>query len=70
LVKIGDTLAVAIPADVAVALNLHEGDAVEVRRTVPDADDARRAEAIAEIRALARPLSADYRFDREEAIAC
>lgn len=66
--KIGDTLAVLIPPDVATALGLHEGDGVTV---VPDrsVDAARRAEALATIRALARPLPDDYRFDREEANA-
>lgn len=69
--RIGDTLAIVIPADVADALNLHEGDAVEVRRTTGPArlSDAELAHVRAEMTALSRPLPEGYRFDREEANA-
>ena len=67
--KIGDMLAVLIPADVATALGLHEGDVVEVRAADDMAGGADPAAAIDVIRRLARPLPADYRFDRDEANA-
>ncbi len=67
--KIGDMLAVVIPADVARALGLNEGDMVEVRPTPDPEGDRRRAEAIDQIRQLARPLPDEYRFDRDEANA-
>ncbi|MFD1034982.1 AbrB/MazE/SpoVT family DNA-binding domain-containing protein [Sphingomonas hankookensis] len=69
--KIGDNLAVVIPADVAETLGLHEGDSVEVRRNeVPKRlNDAELAELWARFRALSRPLPEGFRFDREEANA-
>ncbi|MGT2515387.1 AbrB/MazE/SpoVT family DNA-binding domain-containing protein [Sphingomonas panni] len=66
--KIGDQLAIVIPQDVAETLGLHEGDSVEVRRR-SDPAPMTRTEAIAAIRALARPLPPGYKFDREEANA-
>ncbi len=70
--KVGGKLTVVIPEDVAETLDLHEGDAVEVRRS--EAAPRRLSEAaLAEIRArmnaLSRPLPEGYRFDREEANA-
>lgn len=66
--KLGDKLAVVIPADVAETLGLHEGDSVEVRRSDEPAPMT-RAEAMAAMRALSRPLPPGYKFDREEANA-
>ncbi len=67
--RIGEQLAVMIPADVAAQLGLHEGDLVEVRAADDVARQTDRAAAIDVIRRLARPLPADYRFDRDEANA-
>ncbi|MFK0208125.1 AbrB/MazE/SpoVT family DNA-binding domain-containing protein [Agrobacterium sp. NPDC090283] len=69
--KWGDSLAVRIPADVAEALHIKEGDEVDVvTSTVPLAqtptEDERR-QALEKIRALRWTLPADYRFDRDEA---
>lgn len=72
--KWGESLAVRIPDDVAQALGIKEGDDIEFR-TSDDGQvemvtrDRRRDEALARIRELARPLPADYKFDREEANA-
>ncbi len=70
--KWGNSLAVRIPADVARALDLKEGDSIDLKR----ADDGtlqivtevdRRRWAMESIKRLARRLPPDYRFDREEA---
>lgn len=67
----GNSLAIRIPADVARELGLKDGDDVQLRAAARDVltidRDRRRDEIIEQIRALARPLPADYRFDREEA---
>ncbi len=70
--KWGNSLAVRIPADVARALELKEGDTVELRaaeRGVLELDNVseRRRRAIERIREMARPFPSDYKFDREEA---
>lgn len=69
--KIGDKLAIVIPADVAENLGLHEGDNVEVRRSSEPArlSDAELADVWAQMTALSLPLPDGYRFDREEANA-
>lgn len=71
--KWGNSLAVRIPADVARALGLKEGDQVELRATEPGVIEVSREEARAKaleaIRRLRRSLPADYKFDREEANA-
>lgn len=69
--KWGNSLAVRIPADVARALNLKEGDEVELRALEAGelaviTDRERREAAIERIRKLARPLPEGYRFNREE----
>ncbi|WP_394654176.1 AbrB/MazE/SpoVT family DNA-binding domain-containing protein [uncultured Sphingomonas sp.] len=71
--KWGNSLAIRIPADVAKALNLAEGDSVEL---TPRADGdteiglcERRERALAAILSLRGRLPADYRFDRDEANA-
>lgn len=71
IAKWGNSLAVRIPADVARALDLKEGDSVELRAiergVLEVAKDDRREEAMAVIRRLARPSVEGYKFDREEA---
>ncbi|MDB5696805.1 MAG: AbrB family transcriptional regulator [Sphingomonas bacterium] len=71
--KWGNSLAVRIPAKVARELGLSEGDEIELRAAERDVltidRDRRRDEIIEEIRKLARPLPADYKFDRDEANA-
>jgi antitoxin MazE len=70
--KWGNSLAVRIPADVARALGLKEGDSVELRPAEGGAleilsERERRLRARAAIDRLSRPFPPDYRFDREEA---
>lgn len=72
--KWGNSLAVRIPADVARALGLKEGDAIDFERaedgTVHLVTEAeRRKRALQTIERLARRLPDDYKFDREEANA-
>lgn len=71
--KWGNSLAVRIPAELARSLGIAEGDDIQLRAAedgaVEIAKDAQWVEALARIRELARPLPADYRFDREEANA-
>ena len=67
----GNSLAIRIPAAVAEALKLKEGDDVDVRvagdRTFDVDLDRTRAEAMETIRRLSRPLPAGWKFDRDEA---
>lgn len=68
----GNSLAIRIPAAIAEALDLKEGDEVEVAvagdRRIEVARDDRRAQAIARMRALAKiELPPGWKFDREEA---
>ncbi|MGK6318310.1 AbrB/MazE/SpoVT family DNA-binding domain-containing protein [Sphingomonas sp. DT-204] len=72
--KWGNSLAVRIPADVAKALNLKEGDEVDLRalddKTVAViTKEQRRNVALERIKSLAVRFPADYRFDRDEANA-
>ena len=69
--KWGDSLAIRIPAAVAQALELREGDEVEIRvegsrefalRRRPDREDL-----LKRLRAPRRRLPADFIFDRDEA---
>jgi antitoxin MazE len=69
----GNSLAVRLPAAVVEALELKEGDQVEIH-----AADARqfvvarrpgRAELLERLRAFRGRLPADFKFDREEANA-
>lgn len=69
--KWGNSLAIRIPGAVVDALDLKEGDHIEVnivgsRRFEID-HDRRRREAIEQLRALRRPLPEGFRFDRDEA---
>jgi len=69
--KWGNRLATRIPAFVAEALKLQEGDEVEVHvageRAFDIARDRSRAHALERIRAFRKTLPADWKFDREEA---
>ncbi len=67
--KWGNSLAVCLPAPVAEALALKEGDDIDIaiagaRRFEVARDDARE-QALARLRALRRPLPKGFRFDRE-----
>jgi antitoxin MazE len=69
--KWGNSLAIRIPGAVVEALDLKEGDHVEVNIVGPRhfevGHDRRRQEAIEKLRALRRPLPDGFRFDRDEA---
>jgi len=69
----GNSLAVRIPARVAEALNLREGDEVDIRiageRAFDIELDRSREKALARIRALRKPLPPGWKFDRDEANA-
>lgn len=69
--KIGDGLAVPLPADVVKALDLKEGDSVEVRTCDAAAVIVERkkspAEMIKALRKYRGMIPADYKFDRDEA---
>lgn len=69
--KWGNSLAVRIPADVARALGLKEGDEVELRATTDGALELvselqKRAAAIAELRKFRGMMPVDFKFDRDE----
>ena len=69
----GNSLAVRLPAAVVEALDLHEGDDVEI--TIADqhnmaiARKPGRDELIRRLRAFRGRIPADFRFDRDEANA-
>jgi antitoxin MazE len=69
----GNSLAIRIPAVVAEALDLKEGDDIEVHvagdRHFDIARDQTRVEALRRIEAMRRPLPPGWRFSREEANA-
>ena len=71
--KWGNSLAVRIPRDVAEALGIKEGDDIRLVAAewgaVGVAAKPSRQELLNRIRGLAKPLPADYKFDREEANA-
>lgn len=71
--KWGNSLAIRLPAAVVEALELKEGDQVEVRvadRRTFDVDrDQTRERALAHIRAARWKLPPDWKFDRDEANA-
>jgi len=67
----GNSLAVRLPSAVVEALELKEGDQIEIdivgdRRFEVGRDD-RRETALNLLRSLRRPLPPGFRFDREEA---
>jgi antitoxin MazE len=69
--KWGNSLAVRLPAAVVDALELKEGDQIEVRiagaREFEISRDRSREEAIERLRKLRRPLPAGFTFDRTAA---
>ncbi len=72
LTKTPDGYVVQVPDDVVAALGLHDGDLVQVTKpgiVTIAVSEAERESAIDRMRALARPLPPDYKFDREEANA-
>ena len=73
IAKWGNSYGIRIPKDVLRALNLQEGDEVEVKRTSEgdlEISRAKRRSAVAEELSEFRwELPADYKFDRDEANA-
>jgi antitoxin MazE len=71
--KWGNSLAVRLPSEVVEALNLKEGDQIEIRianmRKFEVRRDPRRQRALDRLRRLRRALPAGFIFDREEANA-
>ncbi|HZZ15629.1 MAG TPA: AbrB/MazE/SpoVT family DNA-binding domain-containing protein [Candidatus Sulfotelmatobacter sp.] len=71
--KWGNSLAVRLPAAVVEALDLKDGDNIEIRvaggRKFEVSRDSTRAQALARLRKLRRPLPKGFVFDREEANA-
>ncbi len=66
----GNSLAVRLPATVVEALELKEGDEIEIgiagKREFTVGRDHSREKAMEAIRRLARPLPPGFKFDREE----
>lgn len=71
--KWGDSLVVRLPETVIETMHLKEGDSLSVEatgaRSFKVEKTMTREEALAELRALRRPLPEGYRFDRDEANA-
>lgn len=71
--KWGNSLAIRLPATVVEALHLKDGDDVEIHiagaRSFGVARDQARARAMDNIRAFAKQLPPDWKFDREDANA-
>jgi antitoxin MazE len=69
--KWGNSLAIRLPAAVVEALELKEGDDIEIQiagtRAFEVNRDRSRQRALAKLRKLSRPLPAGFVFDREEA---
>ncbi len=69
--KWGNSLAVRLPAAIVEALQLREGDEIEIEiasaRNFRVARDPSREQALERLRALARPLPPGFRFSRDEA---
>lgn len=69
--KWGNSLAVRLPATVVEALDLKEGDQIEIRisgdREFEVARDRSKDKALARLRRLRRPLPPGFSFRREEA---
>ena len=69
--KWGNSLAVRLPRPIVEALELKEGDEVEIlasgERRLEISRDRSREEALARIRAMRWPLPPGYKFDRDEA---
>ena len=71
--KWGNSLAVRLPAAVVEALELKEGDQIEIRiadvRTFEVQRDRSRQDALDQLRKLRRPLPSGFVFDRDDANA-
>ena len=71
--KWGNSLAVRLPSSVVEALDLHEGDQIEIyvdgRRSMGVARKAERPELIERLRTFRGRLPADFKFDRDKANA-
>jgi antitoxin MazE len=71
--KWGNSLAIRLPASVVEALQLKEGDEVQVHvanaHAFGIARDDSRERALARIRGFHKKLPPDWKFDREEANA-
>lgn len=69
--KWGNSLAVRLPATVVEALDLKEGDQIEIRisgvRDFEVSRDRSREDALARLRKLRRPLPPGFTFDRASA---
>lgn len=69
--KWGNSLAVRLPAAVVEALDLRDGDDIEIqiagRRVFKVSRDQSRERAIAKLRKLSRPLPPGFVFDRKDA---
>lgn len=69
--KWGNSLAVRLPATVVEALELKEGDQIEIRiagsREFEVRRDRTKEKAIERLRQLRRPLPAGFTFQRDEA---
>ena len=67
----GNSLAIRIPAEVAEAIDLKEGDDVTIAvagdRTLEVSKDNRRAEMIEKLRSIKLELPKGWVFDRDEA---
>jgi antitoxin MazE len=71
--KWGNSLAIRLPAAVVEALNLKDGDDVEIRaadaRTLDVARKPGRQELLKRLRAFRGRLPPDFKFDRDESNA-
>jgi len=71
--KWGNSLAIRLPAAVVEALQLKDGDNIEIRiasgQKFEVSRDRSRERALARLRKLRRPLPKGFVFDREEANA-
>ena len=69
--KWGNSLAVRLPSSVVEALDLKEGDEIDIRvagdRTFDIERNTNRQKALEAIRKLQRPFPPDFKFDRDEA---
>ncbi len=68
--KWGNSLAVRLPSSVVEALELKEGDQIEIRiaggREFEVSRDQSRDRALARLRRLRRPLPEGFTFDRQD----
>jgi antitoxin MazE len=69
--KWGNSLAIRLPVAIVEALELKEGDDIEIRvvgsRDLEVSRDESRQRALEALRKLSRPLPPGFVFDREEA---